>query len=91
MVAKKTIKDPVYTNAEIVSLVEEKTFASIKQGHYTKSIYFKDENDDFSCFIFNLTSRSCSLFATINKKKYNIEISSDKFNSLFSKYKIFLI
>lgn len=91
MVAKKEIENPVYSNSEIIDLVEKQNFASISQGHYTKSIYFKNEDDDFSCFIFNLTSRSCILLATLNKQKYNIDVNVQKFNELFSKHKIFLI
>ncbi len=76
---------------EVLSYLDNCDLMNISENKFTKSLYFKDSNDDISCLIYSLSNSSCTILATINGMKYNGSVVIDDFRKFFNKYKIFII
>lgn len=91
MVADKMVEllEPI-TNKDVFLYLNSCDFAYISNNKHTKSIYFKDADDNFTVLIYSILHGHSSVLATINGKKYNAPIENDEFFNLYNKYKIFL-
>ena len=75
---------------DVIKHFEGLVFIDIREGRKTKSIYFKNADEDYWIFINTLLYGSYTLLATVEGKPYNFELSADQFTNVFKKYKIFL-
>lgn len=75
---------------EIFEYVNSCDLAYIGNGLYTKSIYFKDNDDNITAFIYSYLHGTSSVFATVRGTKVNLPVSIESFNNLFNKNKIFI-
>ncbi len=51
-----------------------------------RSIYFKDENGDYTVFIYNFLYGSATVLATIDGAAYNTHITKADFDKVFRSY-----
>lgn len=51
-----------------------------------KSIYFKDENGDYTVFIYNFLYGSATILATMDGASYNTNITKGDFDQIFRVY-----
>lgn len=91
MVADKMVEllEPI-TNNDVFLYLNSCDFAYISNHKHTKSIYFKDADDNFTVLIYSILHGHSSVLATVNGKKYNSPITNEEFFELYNKYKIFL-
>ena len=68
-------------NCDLMEIVERK---------HTKSIYFKDINDNLSCIIYNITNCTSSILANVRGIKVNHNLNVEEFTKLYNQYKIFM-
>lgn len=61
---------------------------SIREGRQTKSIWFRDKNNDLTCLIYNLLGGSSTILATVNFEHFNSTIDKALFFRVWNKYKI---
>ena len=88
----KDIKESIdYTPDQVLEYLDNCDLMNIAENKFTKSLYFKDSDDNISCLIYSLANSSCTILATINKTKYNGSIGVEDFRKFFNKYKIFII
>lgn len=92
MVAELTKNDSkIYSNDDIFSYINSCDLMSVNDFKYTKSIYFKDSDDNISCIIFSLNDRVATILATIDNQKINTTITAQEFYNIFNKHKIFIV
>jgi hypothetical protein len=61
---------------------------SYHEGRQTKSLWFRDKDNNFTCLIYNLLGGSCTMLATVNFEQFNSTIDKALFYKLWNKYKI---
>lgn len=88
MVAEKIMDVSV---DEIIEYANSCFLAQISYNKQTKSIYFKDNDDNITCFIYSYLNNQSSVLATIRGQKINLAVPIEKFNDLFNKNKIFIV
>lgn len=81
----------LYTVDDVLEYISNSCLFWIGYRRDTKSIYFKDDNGNMTCFIQSLQNRSATILATINGDKVALEMTNDKFNELFNQHKIFIV
>lgn len=60
----------------------------VREGRQTKSIWFRDKDDNLTCLIYNLLGGSSTILATVNFEHFNSTINKSVFFELWNKYKI---
>ena len=88
MVAEKL---KLYTVDDVLDYIGKSCLLWIGYRRDTKSIYFKDDNGDITCFIQSLQNKTTTILATINGDKVSLEMSNEQFNILFNQHKIFIV
>lgn len=89
MVAEKKFEK--LTNAEIMDYLNKSDLMHVSENRQTKSIYFKDSDENISCVIYTLTYPDATILATVNGSKVNCLLPRKEFYDLFNKYKIFIM
>lgn len=89
MVAEKKFDN--LTNEEIMDYLNKSDLMHISENRQTKSIYFKDTNENISCIIYTLTYPDATILANINGLKINRLLPRKDFYEIFNKYKIFIM
>ena len=74
---------------DVLNYIKSCDLISIREGKNTKSIYFKDNDHNYTVFIYSLLNNSATCLATVAGVNFNSEMSREKFYNLFNKYKIF--
>ena len=59
-----------------------------REGRQTKSIWFRDKDNNLTCLIYNLLGGSSTILATVNFEQFNSTINKSVFFELWNKYKI---
>lgn len=62
------------------------SFYDKREGKNSRSIWFKDYNNDFTVLIYNVLYNSCTALATIDGAAYNTSISKENFEAIFRAY-----
>lgn len=75
--------------SDVLNYIKSCDLISVREGKNTKSIYFKDNDHNYTVFIFSLLNNSASVLATISGVSVNLIIEKNLFYNLFDKYKIF--
>lgn len=74
---------------DVLNYIKSCDLISVREGKNTKSIYFKDNDHNYTAFIYSLLNNSASVLATISGAAVNLSIEKNIFYNLFNKYKIF--
>jgi len=61
----------------------------VREGKNTKSVYFKDNDNNYTVFIYSLLNNSATVIATVSGINVDLNISREIFYNVFNKYKIF--
>jgi hypothetical protein len=91
MVIDKILIDVPICNNEVFMYIKSCDLISIREGKNSKSIWFKDNDNNFTMFTHNLINATSTVLATIRGIQYNSPITNAEFNKLFLQYKIFKI
>jgi len=59
-----------------------------REGRQTKSLWFRDKDNNLTCLIYNLLGGSSTILATVNFEQFNSTIDKALFFELWNKYKI---
>jgi hypothetical protein len=59
-----------------------------REGRQTKSLWFRDKDNNLTCLIYNLLGGSSTILATVNFEHFNSTIDKALFFELWNKYKI---
>lgn len=59
-----------------------------REGRQTKSLWFRDKDNNLTCLIYNLLGGSSSILATVNFEQFNSTIDKTLFFEQWNKYKI---
>ena len=90
VIDKIAINVPI-SNSEVFMYIKSCDLIQIREGKNSKSIWFKDNDNNFTMFTHNLINATSTVLATIRGEKYNSSITNAEFNKLFLQYKIFKI
>lgn len=74
---------------DVLNYIKSCDLISVREGKNTKSIYFKDNDHNYTVFIYSLLNNSATVLATISGVSFNSAMSREIFYDLFNKYKIF--
>ena len=74
---------------DVLNYIKSCDLISVREGKNTKSIYFKDNDHNYTVFIYSLLNNSASVLATVSGAAVNLSIEKNIFYNLFNKYKIF--
>jgi len=74
---------------DVLNYIKSCDLISVREGKNTKSIYFKDNDNNYTVFIYSLLNNSATVLATIAGINFNSIMSREIFYNLFNKYKIF--
>lgn len=74
---------------DVLNYIKSCDLISVREGKNTKSIYFKDNDHNYTVFLYSLLNNSATVLATISGVSYNSAMSRETFYNLFNKYKIF--
>lgn len=74
---------------DVLNYIKSCDLISVREGKNTKSIYFKDNDHNYTVFIYSLLNNSATCLATVSGVNFNCEMSRETFYNLFNKYKIF--
>ena len=74
---------------DVLNYIKSCDLISVREGKNTKSIYFKDNDHNYTVFIYSLLNNSATVLATVSGVAANISIEKNIFYNLFNKYKIF--
>ena len=91
MVIDKILIDVPICNNEVFMYIKSCDLISIREGKNSKSIWFKDNDNNFTMFTQNTINATSTVLATIRGIQYNSPITNAEFNKLFLQYKIFKI
>jgi len=74
---------------DVLNYIKSCDLISVREGKNTKSIYFKDNDHNYTVFIYSLLNNSATVLATVAGAAANLSIEKNIFYNLFDKYKIF--
>ena len=74
---------------DVLNYIKSCDLISVREGKNTKSIYFKDNDHNYTVFLYSLLNNSATVLATISGISFNSAMSREIFYDLFNKYKIF--
>ena len=74
---------------DVLNYIKSCDLISVREGKNTKSIYFKDNDHNYTVFIYSLLNNSATCLATVAGINFNSEMKRETFYNLFNKYKIF--
>ena len=74
---------------DVLNYIKSCDLISVREGKNTKSIYFKDNDHNYTVFIYSLLNNSATCLATVAGVSFNSSMSRETFYNLFNKYKIF--
>lgn len=90
MVAEKMLEmEKPITKEDIFLYINSCDVMHSSINKQTKSIYFKDNDNNLTVFIFSFLHNHSTVLATINGEKVNMPIDNEEFLKIFNKYKIF--
>ena len=75
--------------SDVLNYIKSCDLISVREGKNTKSIYFKDNDHNYTVFIYSLLNNSATVLATVSGVSVNYNIELNTFYSLFNRYKIF--
>jgi hypothetical protein len=82
------VKEDININ-DVLNYIKSCDLISVREGKNTKSIYFKDNDNNYTVFIYSLLNNSATVLATVSGINVNFIINLNTFYSLFNRYKIF--
>ena len=74
---------------DVLNYIKSCDLISVREGKNTKSVYFKDNDNNYTVFIYSLLNNSATCLATVAGINFNSIISRQVFYNIFDKYKIF--
>jgi hypothetical protein len=74
---------------DVLNYIKSCDLISVREGKNTKSVYFKDNDNNYTVFIYSLLNNSATVIATVSGINVDLNISREIFYSVFNKYKIF--
>jgi exonuclease I len=74
---------------DVLNYIKSCDLISVREGKNTKSVYFKDNDNNYTVFIYSLLNNSATVLATIAGINFNTNITRQIFYNIFDKYKIF--
>ena len=74
---------------DVLNYIKSCDLISVREGKNTKSIYFKDNDNNYTVFIYSLLNNSATVLATVAGVNFNSIISREIFYNIFDRYKIF--
>jgi hypothetical protein len=74
---------------DVLNYIKSCDLISVREGKNTKSVYFKDNDNNYTVFIYSLLNNSATVIATIAGINFNTIITREIFYNIFNKYKIF--
>lgn len=74
---------------DVLNYIKSCDLISVREGKNTKSVYFKDNDNNYTVFIYSLLNNSATVLATVAGVNFNSILSREIFYNLFNKYKIF--
>ncbi len=74
---------------DVLNYIKSCDLISIREGKNTKSIYFKDNDHNYTVFIYSLLNNSATVLATVSGISFNSDLSREVFYNLFNKYKMY--
>jgi hypothetical protein len=74
---------------DVLNYIKSCDLISVREGKNTKSVYFKDNDNNYTVFIYSLLNNSATVLATIAGVNFNTIITREIFYNIFNKYKIF--
>ncbi len=75
--------------SDVLNYIKSCDLISVREGKNTKSIYFKDNDHNYTAFIFSLLNNSATVLATISGVSVNLVVEKNIFYDLYNRYKIF--
>jgi hypothetical protein len=75
--------------SDVLNYIKSCDLISVREGKNTKSIYFKDNDNNYTVFIYSLLNNSATVLATVSGVNVNFNVDLNTFYSLFNRYKIF--
>ena len=84
-----TIVEKEIINIEVaINNLSNCDLVCFREGRQTKSIWFRDKDNNLTCLIYNLLGGSSTILATVNFEQFNSTINKSVFFELWNKYKI---
>lgn len=74
---------------DVLNYIKSCDLISVREGKNTKSVYFKDNDNNYTVFIYCVSNNSATVLATIAGINFNSIITRQVFYNIFDKYKIF--
>ena len=74
---------------DVLNYIKSCDLISVREGKNTKSVYFKDNDNNYTVFIYSLLNNSATVLATVAGINFNSIISRRVFYNIFDRYKIF--
>jgi len=74
---------------DVLNYIKSCDLISVREGKNTKSVYFKDNDNNYTVFIYCVSNNSATVLATIAGINFNSIITREIFYNIFNKYKIF--
>jgi len=74
---------------DVLNYIKSCDLISVREGKNTKSVYFKDNDNNYTVFIYSLLNNSATVLATVAGINFNSIISRQVFYNIFNKHKIF--
>ena len=74
---------------DVLNYIKSCDLISVREGKNTKSVYFKDNDNNYTVFIYCVSNNSATVLATIAGINFNSIISRQVFYNIFDRYKIF--
>jgi hypothetical protein len=74
---------------DVLNYIKSCDLISVREGKNTKSVYFKDNDNNYTVFIYSLLNNSATVLATVAGINFNSIISRQVFYNIFDRYKIF--
>lgn len=84
-----TIVEKEIINIEVaINNLSNCDLVCFREGRQTKSMWFRDKDNNLTCLIYNLLGGSSTILATVNFEQFNSTINKSVFFELWNKYKI---
>jgi len=74
---------------DVLNYIKSCDLISVREGKNTKSVYFKDNDNNYTVFIYSILNNSATVLATVAGVNFNSIITIRVFYNIFDKYKIF--
>jgi hypothetical protein len=74
---------------DVLNYIKSCDLISVREGKNTKSVYFKDNDNNYTVFVYSILNNSATVLATIAGVNFNSIISRQVFYNIFDRYKIF--